>query len=250
MRQLFAVFATGLCLALPTQGFAQEGPQAIEAQLAVSSETQAEIAGAEANRSRVVTRPSRLTAPDWEFPESERALGHNGIVVIRGLLSVDGRLRYLTVATSSRAPGLDTAALSWVAGSTFSPAKDAEGSPLAIMISVPVEYFSHNAPDGYGASHYTCRQFVLDMDWWRAAFPEESVSHHRFYEMVHGLGIMARMEAGAERALSAESNEAFLQRWDASVESCRSRPDARFAEVMHPEGDIADRLARQHGVRP
>lgn len=210
---------------------------------------QAEIAAAEANRARIARRPSFVSGPEPDYPESERALGHHGEVVVRGLLGTDGRLRYTTIATSSRAPALDQAALEAVSQWVFQPAADAEGEAIPVMTAVPTGFYSYTSAVGVGAALYTCRQFVLDMDWWIATFSDKPLSDHRFYTMVLGLGVVSRLHLGAERAFAAESTQDFQRRWMATIEACRARPEARFAEMIHPEGDIIDGMAAQQPRR-
>lgn len=244
MKQL--LLACALLLCAPATAYAQE--QA--APPALSAEATAEIEAGEANRARIATAPRMQDSPEWTYPEAERAQGHHGRVVVRGLLGVDGRLRHATVSESSRAPVLDQAALDWAVASTFTPALDAEGAPIAVMISVPTEFYSFTSREGVGAAMYTCRQFVLDMDWWRATFADKPMSDHHFYTLIRGLGVMMNMSQGAQRALQAAgSNEEFLRRWNEAIEGCRRRPEARFAEVMRPEGDAIDRMAREHERR-
>lgn len=89
---------------------ATSAPRAL-AQQALTAEQQAEIAAAEVNREHIATRARWVDGPEANYPESERALGHHGTVMVRGLLGVDGRLRFVSIERSSRAPILDQSAL-------------------------------------------------------------------------------------------------------------------------------------------
>jgi hypothetical protein len=142
---------------------------------------------------------------------------------------------------------LDANALAAAIAAAYRPAEDASGNPIAIMTTVPMEFYSYTSSEGVGAAMYTCRQFVLDMDWWRSAFPEKTFADHEFSLLIRGLGFVSRLHMGAARAL--ESNDAFARRWNEAIETCRSRPQARFADAMKPEGDVIDRMAEQHRRR-
>jgi hypothetical protein len=105
---------------------------------------------------------------------------------------------------------------------------------------------NYRSTEGVGAAKYVCRQFVLDMDWWKQAHPDQSFSDHQFYTLVRGLGGVARMAQGmpAAKALSLETNASFDSRWAKAIEDCRRDPAARFADKMKPEGDHMLRLAK------
>jgi TonB family protein len=230
--------AFGLMLSGPA--LAQETPPPV-----LSPAEQAEIAAAEANQADIATRPRWAEGPEVDYPEAERALGHHGAVRVRGLLGTDGRMRHAVVETSSRAPVLDANALAWVNASRFEPARNAAGEALPVMITVPVAFDSYRSSEGVGAAMYTCQQFVLDMDWYGQAFAEEGFREHDFYLMVRGLGFIARMGQTGDTRAALESNEAYLNRWMQAIAYCRAHPDRRFANAMHPEGDIIDGMARQ-----
>ncbi|MFT3726212.1 MAG: TonB family protein [Terricaulis sp.] len=206
---------------------------------ALAPEQQAEWSAAEANQTRISARPHWISGA-FEYPDTERALGHHGAVVIRGLVGVDGKMHYATVQTSSRAPALDDNALAFANASVFEPAEDASGAAIAAIASLPVEYYSYTSNEGVGAAMYTCRQFVLDMDWWRSAFSDKTLADNRFFLMIRGLGTLARMGQGG--ALSVESNESFAHRWDQAIANCRAHPERRFAQAIQPEGAMIDRM--------
>jgi TonB family protein len=244
---ILACAAVAACMTMWGFAWAQEPTPQTAQQQTLGPAEQAEIAAAEANNSRIAKRPQWISGPDAEYPDSERALGHHGKVEVRALLGTDGRLRHATIATSSRALVLDANALAAAVAATYRPAEDASGNPIAIMTTVPMEFYSYTSSEGVGAALYTCRQFVLDMDWWRSAFSEKTFADHEFYLLIRGLGFVSRLHMGAARAL--ESNESFTRRWNQAIETCRDRPGARFADAMKPEGDIIDRMAAQHRRR-
>ena len=241
MYRFFAGFL--VCAALYAIAVAQDGVAQAPQATAVAPNSATDIAAAEANRTLMVRRPEWISGPDPDFPDSEKALGHNGDIIVRGLLGTDGHLRYASIETSSRAPALDASALAAATAASYRPAEDANHQPIAVMLSAPMKFYAYRSREGVGAARYTCGQFVLDMDWWRSAFPERRMQDHEFYTMIFGLSVISRMHQGAERAFSAESTAAFTRRWLASIETCRNHADWRFAQAIHPEGDIIDRLA-------
>lgn len=203
-----------------------------------------EIAAAEANRALISRRPEWLSGPRAEFPDSEKALGHNGDVVVRGLLGVDGRLRHATISVSSGAPALDANALAAANLSVFQPAEDVDRRAIPVMMSMPFKFYAYRSSDpGGGAAQYTCDQFVLDMDWWRSTFPEKTIEDHELYTMVLGLGVTSRLHLGTERAFAAESTADFTRRWLAAIETCRAHPDWRFTQAISPEGELIEGIA-------
>jgi TonB family protein len=240
LSALAIVMAGGVCAAS-----AQEQPPLATQVQTFTPEQQAEIAAAEANTALIATRGAWLNGADPVYPDEERALGHHGRAEVRGLLGVDGRLRYATVSRSSRAPVLDQNALVAATAAEYRPARDASGNPIAVMIAVPIWFESYTSREGVGAAMYTCSQFVADMDWWKATWGEEELREHRFYLMIRGLGFIARSGGGGSVTANLESNESYLRRWNQAIETCREHPDRRFAQAMRPEGEYIDRMARQ-----
>ena len=206
-----------------------------------------EIAAAQANRALVKVRPEMKVSPTPEFPESERALGHHGLVKLWGILGVDGRLRHVRVTRSSGAPVLDEAAVKATEASVFSPAKAADGVPIAIPIVTHQEFYSYKSTDpGGGMVKYGCRQFTLDTDWWRATFPQAKAGDQELYTMMLGLGTLVSLNAGKLDAKTLkQALSDFALRWDAALATCRAHPDRRLVDVLQPEGRYAEALARQ-----
>ena len=231
---------------------AQAPPTAPAGTAPVPDTVKAEIAEAGQNNSKIKTKPSWKSGPDRAFPDSEKALGHHGAVVVQGVLGVDGRLKHARIRKSSGAPVLDQIALQNATDQLFEPARDAQGVALPIILSFPVEFYTHKSDrPGGGLVHYECRQFVLEMDWWRATFPDAKWADHELYVMLLGLGTLARL-GGSDipRAQDLKTSVAdFERRWTKSIEDCRRTPQRRFAQVLRPEGDMIDAMARKQGWR-
>jgi TonB family protein len=236
MQRALALAVLGLALvAGPTT--AQDAPGEAEA---------AAMATAKANQALVKVKPRWVSGGDPAYPDSEKALGHHGVVKLSGILGVDGRLSQTRVASSSGAPVLDDLALASVQGALFEPARDAAGAPLPLAITVPVEFYGYkSAGPGGGILRYSCGQFARDMDWWRATFPKAAPADHELYLMISGVGFLASMNSRPlDVATIKSSNADFARRWSEAVETCRAHPERRFTQVLQPEGRIAENLAK------
>lgn len=232
-----------LAVALSAPAFSQEhlgDPDAVA--------TLESIAAAKANVRLVKTAPKWLNGPEPAIPEAEKALGHHGTVIVQGVLGVDGRFSHLSVSESSKSSALDKLALEAAAGSTFSPSVDANGVALPVFTSMSFSFANYTSDHGVGAAKYGCRQFVLDMDWWKEAHAVQNFRDHKFYTMTRGLSVILRQQKGMsllDAMKGGESNEAFASRWEQAIEACRAAPGARWADKMKPEGDVALGLERQ-----
>jgi len=73
------------------------------------------------------------------YPENARRLGIEGQVVLRFVVDQSGRVeREIDVLTS--VPMLDQAAIDAVRQWRFSPARDRDGNPVRVMVSVPLQF--------------------------------------------------------------------------------------------------------------
>lgn len=77
--------------------------------------------------------------PPPRYPESARADGHQGLVVLRVLVSPEGRAIQITIRTSSQTRALDHAAVESVKGWLFVPAQTYE-TRVAAWIDVPIRF--------------------------------------------------------------------------------------------------------------
>jgi TonB family protein len=212
----------------------------------LTAEQLREIEAAKPNTRLVKTQPQFVSGPPANLPDSEKLLGHHGKVLVQGLLGVDGKMRYLTILTSSRAPALDQIALDATAGAIFQPAKDATGRAMPVPIAMPHEFYAYQSATGVGAAQYTCDQFVRDQDWYRATWPENPYVSQEFYVMMRGLQVAMAIGAGrsiTELMAMREANPAFEARWRAAIETCRANPSGKFMDALKPEGDILVRLS-------
>ena len=186
-----------------------------------------------------------VTRGDPGYPEAERAAGHHGKVEIGGMLGADGRMVDAKVTVSSRAPGLDAAALAAAQATLFRVRRDAAGKPLLGPVKLNFGFDSyHSAGEGGGVLRYRCEQFAIDQTWWKEVWPAKQ--HDEFYSMMLGLQTVMLMNSGQMSGAALSGSLAdFAQRWDKAVEACRAKPAALFIDVMKPEGDWARRLAEK-----
>ena len=187
--------------------------------------------------------PVVVTAVWPDYPDAERAAGHHGTVKISGTIGPDGRLVDAKVAMSSRAPGLDAAALAAAQGTVFRVRRDAAGQPIPQEATLPFSFDSYHSPGkGGGILRYRCDQFVKDQDWWRATWPAKQ--YDEFFNMILGLkAIIALGQAGMDAAMIKGTINDLEQRWTKGIDACRAKPEAMFIDVFKPEGDWARRLA-------
>lgn len=188
--------------------------------------------------------PAVVTAVPAEYPDAERAAGHHGKVVVSGMLGSDGRLVDPRVTVSSKADGLDAAALAAARATVFRVRTDTAGKPIPKAVTVPFAFDSYrSAGRGGGVLRYGCGQFARDQLWWRSVWPE--TQRGEFYHMMLGLRTIMEMQSGSLAANFTKDMADFKKRWDAAIETCGKRPEALFIDVFKPEGDWARRLAEK-----
>jgi protein TonB len=87
----------------------------------------------------VYQAPVLLSSVIPGYPESARRLGIEGQVVLRFVVDQSGRVdRDIEVVTSL--PMLDQAAIDAVRQWRFSPARDRDGNPVRVLVSVPLQF--------------------------------------------------------------------------------------------------------------
>lgn len=250
MRLAAAIIATATLLASQTSAAARQlvPPPSLIAPASAEASAADEAAAAEAlsNLSRVKTRAKWISGGEVELPEAERLAGHHGKVLVTGVLGTDGRLRYAMLKAGSGSPVLDRIAVAASLSAVFEPAKDADGKPLSVPITIPFEFYAYkSAEPGGGLVRYSCKQFAVDMDWWRATFPDRKWSEHELYTMIVGIAVLAKGNLAAGGAAGLKSTLADVEaRWVQTIEKCRARPDKRFADIMQPEGKAIDALSK------
>ena len=249
MRLAAATIATVTLLAGRTDADARQmvppPPLIAPASAAADAGNEAAAAEALANVAKIKTKARWISGGEVALPEAERLAGHHGKVLVTGVLGVDGKLRYAMLKSSSGSPVLDRIAVAATLSAVFEPAKDADGNPLAVPITIPQEFYAYKSSEpGGGLVRYSCRQFAADMDWWRTTFPDRKWSEHELYSMMVGIAVLAKgnLTAGGAAGLKATLSDVET-RWIKSIETCRAKPEKRFADVMQPEGKAIDALS-------
>lgn len=190
--------------------------------------------------------PRIFTPVTPDFPGTEQAAGHHGTVRIQGLIGGDGRLIDATVSTSSRAPGLDAAALAAARATVLRPLHYRSGAVVSHFATLNFSFSSvGGAGTGGGLSRYRCDQFVRDEDWWRATWP--STDH----DEIQAAMIALRLNATERDERSEIPDIAGMvgdldRRWPDGISACRARPQAMVLEIFKPEGEWAK---HQHAPR-
>lgn len=178
-----------------------------------------------ANRGKLKVAPGFTGGPRAELPEAEKALGHHGSVLVEGIIGIDGRMTSVRVKQTSHAPVLDRIAVDAALASTFTPAKDADGAALAIVVAMPFDLVAYKAEQGMGIMQYTCDQFVRDMDWWKSVNPEKPFKDHELYKLESGMEFAAAISrAKGDYATIQGFSADFDQRWDVAIAYCRKKP--------------------------
>lgn len=192
--------------------------------------------------------PEFLEGPEQIFPPGAREAGHHGKVMITALIGTDGRVTEAAVFQSSGSAELDQASLETARAAVFSPARDASGAAMEVRVRIPYDYSraQSEAPGG-GLAQYRCAHFAVDMDWWRATFPDQPWSEHELYAMINGVryltGSGGLAAAVRDRDRLRRELADFDRRWIAAIDTCRQQPERRLVDVLQPEGAMIERLS-------
>jgi TonB family protein len=186
-----------------------------------------------ANRDKIATRPSFVDGPRAVLPESEKALGHHGLVAIEGVIAADGRMHAARVKTSSGIAALDAIALAAAEASSFVPAKDSAGRALPVLTSMPFELVAYKSATG-GVFEYRCNQFFRDMDWWRGANPDKSYPDHELYKLELGVGMLALIQPSrGDQDRLRKAIKGFEAKWSEAIERCRRAPEMLQKDALY-----------------
>ncbi len=178
-----------------------------------------------ANRAKIKVAPAFVDGPRAELPETEKALGHHGQVIVEGIIGVDGKMTGVRIKHTSNAPVLDKIALDAAIASTFTPARDVEGQPLPVVVTMPFDLVAYKSEQGMGILQYTCEQFVRDMDWWKSVNPDKPFSEHELHKLESGMEFAAAIsQANGDYARLKGFSSDFERRWIAAIDYCRKKP--------------------------
>jgi TonB family protein len=166
-----------------------------------------------------------LAQPPQDYPPAARAAGHQGEVAVTGLVGADGRLADAQVERSSRSAWLDRAALAYFRSWTFRPATDGEG-----LVRATVAYWKDSFDDPRrDVEKKTCGDFVVDADWFAAAFPERRRTDMHLYQLTFSM--MAYAQSKGDLARFAAAGAGLPAAFDQAYADCRAHPRARFLDT-------------------
>jgi protein TonB len=89
---------------------------------------------------QVARPPAVLEQVAPRYPRQARSRGIQGLVLVRIILGVDGRVEPGHTRVLRSVPALDAAALSAVSQWRFSPALGHHGRPVRVILEVPIQF--------------------------------------------------------------------------------------------------------------
>lgn len=84
--------------------------------------------------------PKLLRRGELDYPGRARRAGIEGLVVIRAVVGLDGKVEPEHLKVLRSVPALDDSALASVQGWHFSPALDANDRPIRVIMNIPVRF--------------------------------------------------------------------------------------------------------------
>lgn len=199
------------------------------------------MAEAIANKARVKTKPSFKDGPDAVLSEAAKAAGAHGSIQLSLIIDVEGKPAEVSVLTSSRSPELDAIAVEAVKASRYEPAKDKDGTPIALRVVTSSTFYNvHLVGRNDGMVQHQCAQFLRDENWWAAHWPGE-----RSYTFNIALGattITTRGSMSDAKALS-KTVQDFTASFERAKERCAKAPDTLFVDALEPGGELLRKLA-------
>lgn len=174
------------------------------------------------------------------LPESEQALGHNGVVRVWVVVGADGRPGKAVVRNTSGSAALDEIAWTSMQTAQFKPARDLAGRPVATRITVVVAFGAYRTSQAPGGiRRYRCQQFVRDVDWWQSTHPGVDWNDHPLYRAMATVDATSTIftRSGMSLATIAAAQAGLPVRWAQAIATCRTQPDVLLVDVMKPEGD-------------
>ncbi len=172
-------------------------------------------------RAEVAKSPTVIDGPQ-EFPADAKLAGHNGTVLVSAVITEAGLVEDASVKQSSGSVILDQAAVDAVKNWKLTPALDESGKAVRTVIKLNVEYtqaFSEK---------YSCRQFVIDSDWFDSERGLSRREELRIYKTLRGMFVASALRRGGAASLSKFD---FDKNWNDLIESCRKNPKTNFSDI-------------------
>jgi TonB family protein len=165
-----------------------------------------------------------------DYPVSEQAAGHQGVVWVSGLVQVDGTIADAKVVQSSGAPVLDQSLLKAFQSWKFTPARMPDGAPVAQRVRLHYDFFKDHVVN---LKLKTCADFVADVRWYKAISPDKPVSSMRLYEMTSGAFVIEAMRRyGPDPKKVLDDHGRFDKAFNAAIDQCTAHPDALYLETL------------------
>ncbi|MFY0582972.1 energy transducer TonB [Cystobacter fuscus] len=89
---------------------------------------------------QVASAPRVLQQVKPQYPRSARNDGIEGLVLVRVIIGVDGRIEPGSTRVVRSVPALDEAAVSAVSQWRFAPALGRQGRPVRVIVEIPVQF--------------------------------------------------------------------------------------------------------------
>lgn len=191
----------------------------------VSAEEPSAAASMPAPASPAQVRAISLRPADEGYPPELAAKGAQGTTVLLLTLGAGGTPTEVTVQSSSRSAELDQAAIAVARGLSFK-AKD-PAHPIA-QVLLPIEFMRDSLAT---LPNKTCREFNVDLAWFKATFPEHETRKMPVVNMTIGsyvtYGIVGLPQ---DKAL------AYMKRIETAaqglVEACAKDPEAGYIKTF------------------
>lgn len=99
------------------------------------------VSGDEAVDLKQVSRPPAvLEQVVPQYPRQARSQGIEGLVLVRIIIGIDGRVEPERIRIMRSVPELDAAAMAAVRQWRFSPAIGRHGRPVRVIVEIPVQF--------------------------------------------------------------------------------------------------------------
>lgn len=179
------------------------------------------------------TPPEVVSRYEPGLPADLRAKGHQGEVRVSGTVKASGDLTDIKVISSSGSADLDAFAVKAFQRWRFKPGLDAAGVPVDRRVSTGFEFWA----DGLETlGKKSCAEFVADIAWHRATFPDKADHDMRLYNLIGGMFLLG----GPNKAFPSDEAmrralKALPAAWPRTYEACQTRPKTPFFAVLIQE---------------
>ncbi len=168
-------------------------------------------------------RPIEMPKP--EYPETARALGHQGKVLVSFQILPNGMPTSVEIKESSYSSILDEAAVTSVKKWRFSPATNPEENAIFSRVMVPFLFVK----DHEGTiMQKTCGDLNADVQFFRVAFPDKPLSHMRISGLTQ---TMLRQSGELPRTITV-TGDGFSRFFETTVQRCKANPNDTYGNAL------------------